>query len=54
MIDRFLVWATGRMELSSSGMGKAVDRTGLVEKIRNSVLGVVVFEMAMRLLRVLK
>lgn len=32
MTDRFLVWATGRMELSSSGMGKAMGRTGLVEK----------------------
>lgn len=31
MTDRFLDWATGRMKLSSSGMGKTVGRTGLVE-----------------------
>lgn len=44
MIDRFLVWATARMKLSSSGMGKAMGRTGLAEKNQSSDLGAAVFE----------
>lgn len=56
MIDRFLVWATRRMELSSSGMEKAVGRTGLVGKKSGfQFLGAVVFQMSIRpLCRVLK